>query len=68
MHYYNVTNIRKTYYHDLHLSYQILRIFNGYHNHILQLKNVLLEIPVVLEIEYETNCISLPTLVATPKF
>ena len=36
----------------------MLQDFNGYHNHILQLKNVLLEIPVVLEIEYETNCIS----------
>ena len=51
-------NIRETYCHELYLIYKILRDFNGYHNHILQLKNVLLEIPVVLEIEYETNCIS----------
>ena len=59
VHWYNGMNIRRAYFHDLYLIYEILlQDFNGYHNDILQLKNVLLEIPVVLEIEYETNCIS----------
>ena len=58
VHWYNGMNIRKAYFHDSYLINEMLRGFNGYHNHILQLKNVLLEIPVVLEIEYETNCIS----------